>query len=88
MYRICQISSKRSQSSSGQIFTVFLHQTASKRKNPFSYVIRELDAVPGVAPPIMRGKSYSEDHGFVEKELITRDSHTNPHFKEHNSKVY
>ena len=42
----------------------------------------------GVALPMIRGKSYSEEHGYIEKEIIIRASHTHPYFKEEKSKVY
>ena len=44
--------------------------------------------MPGATILMMRGKSYSEEHGSVDKELIMRASHTHPRFKEDNSKVY
>ena len=44
--------------------------------------------MPGVAPPMTRGESYSGENGSVEKELIMRAPHTHPNSKEYNSKVY
>ena len=66
----------------------FLHQTVGERNIRFSCVIRELDTVPGVAPPMVRCESYSEENGYMDKDLIIRASHTHPHLKEYNSKVY
>ena len=40
-------------------FTDFLHHTIGKRNILVSYVFRELYTVPGVAPPMAKGKSYS-----------------------------
>ena len=37
---------------------------------------------------MMRGKSYSEDHGCVDKELIMITYHTHPHLKKDNAMVY
>ena len=55
---------------------------------PLYYIIRESDTVNVVAPPMMRGKAYSKDHGCMEKKITMRDFHTHPHFKEDNPKVY
>ena len=71
-----------------EYFADFLHQDFGERNIPLSYVIRELDTVPIMAPLTMRGKLYSDKHGSVEKEIITRASHTHNNFKEDNSKVY
>ena len=38
-----------------EYFAGFLHQPGGERNIPFSYVIRELDTVPGVAPLFYRG---------------------------------
>ena len=63
-----------------EYFADFLHQTVGERNIPPPYVIYESDNVHGVAPQIIRWKSYSEDHGSVEKELTMRTSHNHPHF--------
>ena len=44
--------------------------------------------MPGVAPPMVRWESYSEENGSMEKDIIMRASHTHPYFKEEKSKFY
>ena len=63
-----------------EYFDDFRHHTFGKINTPLSYVIHKSDTVPGVAPPMVIGKSYSGNNGSVEKKLITRASHTNTHF--------
>ena len=46
-------------------FSRFLHQAVGEKKILLSYFICELDIVPVLSPPMMRGKSYSEYHGSV-----------------------
>ena len=48
-----------------EYFSVFLHRTVGERKIPLFYVICESDTVPDVVPPMMIGKSYSEEQGYV-----------------------
>ena len=55
-----------------EYFAGFIHPTVCEINISLSYVIHESDTLPGVAPQIMKGKSYSEDNGYVEKELIMR----------------
>ena len=53
-----------------------------------SYVIRKSYTVSGVAPSIIIGKPYFEEHGAVEKDIKMKASNTYPNFKEENSRVY
>ena len=39
-------------------FAGFLHRTVGERKRPLAYVILESNTVSGVAPWMVRGKSY------------------------------
>ena len=54
----------------------------------FVNVIRKSDTVPDVAPPMVREKSCYEDHGYYEKELITRYPNNQPHLNEDIFKIY
>ena len=69
-------------------FADLLHWTVCEINTLFSYVIRESGTVPGMASLMIRGKSYSKEHGYMERDILLRASHTNPHFKEEKSKVY
>ena len=71
-----------------EYFTNFLHRTVGKRNIMLYYVIRESDTVPSVALLMARIKSYSEEHGSVEKYIIKRSPHTHPHFKEDKSNMH
>ena len=53
----------------------------AKETLPLYYVIRELDTVPDVSPPMMRGKSHSEEHGYLEREIIMRAYHIHPNLR-------
>ena len=64
-----------------EYFPGFLHWTFGETKILLYYVICKSDTVPGVAPLMVIGKSYYEDHGSMEKELIMRVSLTHPNFK-------
>ena len=69
-------------------FNDFLSKVIGKRYAPLSYVIRENEAVPAVAPPLMTNQPHSQEHGSVEGELIARLSHTSPIFRDDNKQVY
>ena len=71
-----------------EYFSNFLHRNFGVINIPLSYVISELDTVPTVELLMMRGKSYSEDYGFLVKEIKMIASHNNPNYKEDNSKLY
>ena len=71
-----------------EYFAYFLHRNVGERRILLYYFIRESDTVPGVAPPMIRGKSYSEYHGSVERERIMISSNIHPNFKEYHSKLY
>ena len=68
-------------------FEEFLHQVLGVTHVPLSYVIREqmLVAAP---PPLLNNRSYSEEHGSVEGELIARSSHHTAHYKADNATVF
>ena len=70
------------------IFSSFLLRDFGEIKIPFSCVIRESDNVPGVASPMVRGKTFSEMHVFVDKNIITIASHTHPNLNEDNGRLY
>ena len=68
-------------------FTEFLHQVLGVSHVPLSYVIREHTLV--TAPPaLLTNRSYSEEHGSVEGELIARSSHNTAHYKADNATVF
>ena len=71
-----------------EYFADFIYWTVGEIKTSLSYVIYKSDTVPGVAPLMVRGKSYYEENGYVEKEIIVTAHHNNHHFKEDNSRVY
>ena len=67
MYRTCQRSAKALLIVKWKkYFASFLHHTVGERNILLSYVIHESDTVPVAIPPIMRGKPYSEEHGYVD----------------------
>jgi len=53
-----------------------------------AYVIREIVAVGGIAPPLLNHFPHSDEHGWVEAELVARASHTHALFRDDNSSVY
>ena len=70
-------------------FSLFLHDKAfGIRKIPLAYLIREVVAVPLVAPDLLPNKPYSEAHGSVVNELIARASHTHDLFNEDNGQLF
>ena len=44
--------------------------------------------VPGVAAALVPNQPHSEEHRYVENELITQASHAHPLFREDNSAMY
>ena len=52
------------------------------------YVVRTVVHVPVVSPPILADLPYSEEHGSVGGELISRVSHTHLAFRDDNSDIY
>ncbi len=68
-------------------FEEFLHQVLGVNLVPLSYVIREQMLV-GAAPALMNNRSYSDEHGSVEGELIYRSSHHTAHYKADNATVF
>ena len=58
------------------------------RNSPLAYVVRADAAVPAVAPLLMPGRPYSEEHGSVEREMIARLSHDHPVFEDDNATCF
>ena len=52
-----------------------------------SYVIHE-SAIVGTAPPLAYHNLYSDEHGPIQGELISRGSHGHPLYRDVNEKVY
>jgi hypothetical protein len=69
-------------------FDDFLHQVIGHRMVPLAYLIRETVEVPVPGPPLIPNRSFSEEHGSVEAELIARTSHTHNRFRDDNAKLY
>ena len=66
-----------------------LMRVVGSRKIPLSYVIRDNVApMPVEIPDLAYKQPYSEIYGSFEGELIARDSHTHPIYREDNTKVY
>ena len=53
-----------------------------------AYVTREDEAVPVICPPLSPGQSYSDDHGSLEMDLVSRASHTLGLFYDNSTSVY
>lgn len=67
-------------------FETFLGNVIGSRDIPLSYVIRA-DEVPSAAPPLAEGLPYSEGHGSVSEELVSRATFKHPLFREDSKKV-
>ena len=71
-----------------QAFADYLHRVIGVRMIPLAYVTREIEAVPGQAPPLMNGQPHSDEHGSVEVELVARARHNHALYRDDNASVY
>ena len=55
---------------------------------PLSYVIRAAAIPPALAPAFLPNRSYSEEHGSVEAELVHRCTHDHPAYSTDNASVF
>lgn len=71
-----------------EAFMDYLSRKVGLRCIPLSYVVRETEAVPAIAPVLALDLPHSEQFGSVEEDLIQRASHTHPLFRDDNAQVY
>ena len=58
------------------------------RTIPLSCVILETVAVPALAPPLFPNKPYADKFGWVEEDMISRATHTQPLYRDDNASLY
>jgi len=69
-------------------FEDFLHQVIGSRYICLSYLVRENVQAANPAPALLPNRCYSEEHGSVMGELISRATHTHTKYKDDNEKLY
>ena len=69
-------------------FKIHLRAIIGVQGVPLAYVIREIDMVAVIPPPLAIDQPHSEEHGTVEDELIARTSHSHPLYMNDNGEVF
>ena len=71
-----------------EVFYDHLQRCIGVRKIPLIYLQRDTVAVPNIYPPLTAGQLYSNEHGSIEEDLITRSYHTYGLFRDNRADVY
>ena len=71
-----------------EAFQDHLHRVIGFRMIPLAYVIRTVEEIPAVAPPLQAGQPHFEAHGSIEGEMIVQASHTHAMLGDDNVAVY